>query len=225
MLVLDGVVLKRKTGAGAGARPVLVALGLRPDGKKEVIDFRLATAESAAQWEQFLGDLIRSGLTGERLEMLCVDGGSGLLAALPTAFPGLPVQRCWAHKIRNVLNKVRKADQVAIKAHLHRIMNASTLPAAWSAARRFADRWQDLYPKAVDCLRADLEDLLTCWCYPSLAERKAVRTTNAIERRFRKSAAAPGRWAPSRTRPRWIASCSPSSPTKTSTRESPPPSP
>jgi putative transposase len=68
-LVLDGVVLKRKTGAGALARPVLVALGLRPDGKKEVIDFRLASAESAAQWEQFLGDLVRRGLTGERLEM------------------------------------------------------------------------------------------------------------------------------------------------------------
>jgi transposase-like protein len=84
VLVLDGVVLKRKTGAGALARPVLVALGLRPDGKKEVIDFRLASAESAAQWEHFLGDLVRRGLTGERLEMLCVDGGAGLLAALPT---------------------------------------------------------------------------------------------------------------------------------------------
>jgi transposase-like protein len=108
VLVLDGVVLKRKTGAGALARPVLVALGLRPDGKKEVIDFRLATAESGAQWEQFLGDLGRRGLTGERLEMLCVYGGSGLRAALPTAFPDIPVQRCWAHKIRNVLNKVRK---------------------------------------------------------------------------------------------------------------------
>ena len=71
VLVLDGVVLKRKTGAGALARPVLVALGLRPDGKKEIIDFRLATAESAAQWQQFLGDLIRRGLTGEHLEMLC----------------------------------------------------------------------------------------------------------------------------------------------------------
>ena len=185
VLVLDGVVLKRKTGAGALARPVLVALGLRPDGKKEVIDFRLASAESAAQWEQFLGDLIRRGLTGERLEMLCVDGGAGLLAALPTAFPEIPVQRCWAHKIRNVLNKVRKADQAAIKADLHRIMNATTLPAAWSAARRLAERWQDLYPGAVACLRADLDDLLTCLRYPTLAERKAVRTTNAIERRFR----------------------------------------
>jgi putative transposase len=185
VLVLDGVVLKRKTGAGALARPVLVALGLRPDGKKEVIDFRLASAESAAQWEQFLGDLVRRGLTGERLEMLCVDGGSGLLAALPTAFSEVPVQRCWAHKIRNVLNKVRKPDQAAIKAGVHRIMNARTLPAAWAAARHFADGWEDRYPKAVACLRADLADLLTCFRYPTLEARKAVRTTNAIARRFR----------------------------------------
>jgi putative transposase len=185
VLVLDGVVLKRKTGAGALARPVLVALGLRPDGKKEVIDFRLASAESAAQWEQFLGDLVRRGLTGERLEMLCVDGGSGLLAALPTAFSEVPVQRCWAHKIRNVLNKVRKPDQATIKAGLHRIMNARTLLSAWAAARRFADRWERPYPKAVACLRADLDQMLTCFRYPTLEERKAVRTTNAIERRFR----------------------------------------
>jgi transposase-like protein len=185
VLVLDGVVLRRKTGAGALARPVLVALGLRPDGRKEVIDFRLASAESAVQWEQFLGDLSRRGLTGERLEMLCVDGGAGLLAALPTAFPDIPVQRCWAHKIRNVLNKVRKPDQAEVKTDLHRIMNARTRPAAWSAARRFADRWESIYPKAVACLRADLDDLLTCLRYPTLEARKTVRTTNAIERRFR----------------------------------------
>ena len=185
VLVLDGVVLKRRTGAGAIARPVLVALGLRPDGRKEVIDFRLAMAESAAQWELFLGDLVRRGLSGERLEMLCVDGGAGLLAALPTAFPKVPVQRCWAHKIRNILNKVRKPDQPWVKADLHRIMNAKTLPAAWSAARRFAERWHDLCPKAVTCLRNDLDDLLTCFRYADPAARRAVRTTNAIERRFR----------------------------------------
>jgi hypothetical protein len=145
----------------------------------------LAAAESAAQWEHFLGDLVRRGLVGERLEMLCVDGGTGLLAALPTAFPDIPVQRCWAPKIRNVLNKVRRADQPAIKADLHRMMNARTLPVAWSAARRFADRWEDRYAKAVACLRTDLADLLTCFRYPTLEARNAVRTTNAIERRFR----------------------------------------
>ena len=185
VLMLDGVVLSRKTGAGALKRPVLVALGLRADGRKEIIDYRLATAESAAQWELFLSDLQRRGLDGARLEMICVDGGAGLLAALPVVYPDVPVQRCWAHKIRNVLNKVLKADHTAVKAALHDIMNADTRPRARSAARRFAERWCDVYPKAVECLRNDLDELMTCWRYKTIEERKAVRTTNAIERRFR----------------------------------------
>ena len=183
--MLDGVVLSRRTGAGALKRPVLVALGILADGRKEIIDFRLATAESAAQWETFLTDLVRRGLVGERLEMVCIDGGAGLLAALPVVWPALPVQRCWAHKIRNVLGKVRVADRAAVKTGLHAVMNANTERAARSAARRFADRWDAAYPKAVACLRNDLDDLLTCFRYKTLAERKALRTTNAIERRFR----------------------------------------
>ena len=122
-LVLDGVVLARKTGAGAIRRPVLVALGIRPDGRKEVIDFCLAGSESAAEWERFLTGLHRRGLDGAGLEMICVDGGQGLLAALPTVYPGVAVQRCWAHKIRNVLGKVRRADQPILKRDLHAVMN------------------------------------------------------------------------------------------------------
>ena len=185
VLMLDGVVLARKTGAGALRRPVLVALGLRPDGKKEVIDFRLAASESAAEWEKFLADLYRRGLTGEGLDMICVDGGSGLLAALPEILHGIPVQRCWAHKIRNVLDKVKKADQPAVKRTLHKIMNASNAPAARAAARKFANRFEDKYPAAVACLRNDLDELLTCFRYKSEDQRRKVRTTNAIERRFR----------------------------------------
>jgi transposase-like protein len=185
VLMLDGVVLKRKTGMGALKRPVVVALGLRPDNKKEIIDFRLARSESTAEWERFLTDLFRRGLTGERLEMITTDGGSGLLAALPVVYPNIPVQRCWAHKLRNVLAKVRAGDRTAVKTGLHAVMNADTLPKARAAARRFADRWEDVYPRAVACLRADLDELLTCFRYKTLEERKAVRTTNAIERRFR----------------------------------------
>jgi len=185
VLMLDGVVLARKTGAGALRRPVLVALGLRRDGRKEIIDYRLARSESQAEWDGFLTDLYKRGLVGDRLEMICVDGGAGLLAALPVAYPAIPVQRCWAHKMRNVLDKVRKADHGMVKAGLHAVMNANTVPHARAAARRFADRWQDAYPKAVACLRNDLDELLTCWRYKTLAERKRVRTTNAIERRFR----------------------------------------
>ena len=91
----------------------------------------------------------------------------------------------WAHKIRNVLDKVRKPHRDAVKAGLHDIMNAPNRPRALSAARRFADAWENAYPKAVACLRNDLDDLLTCFRYKTLDQRKRVRTTNAIERRFR----------------------------------------
>ena len=64
-------------------------------------------------------------------------------------------------------------------------MNAPTLTKARSHARRFAQRWEAAYLSAVNCLRNDLDDLLTCFRYPTPDQRKAVRTTNAIERRFR----------------------------------------
>jgi len=64
-------------------------------------------------------------------------------------------------------------------------MNAANIAAARSAARRFAERLQDQYPAAVACLRNDLDELLTCFRYKSEAECRAVRTTHAVERRFR----------------------------------------
>lgn len=184
-LMLDGVVLARKTGAGAIRRPVLVALGLRADGKKEVIDFHLGASESAAEWQGFLENLYRRGLEGHGLDMICVDGGTGLAAALPQVFPGIPVQRCWAHKIRNVLGKIKAADQTRAKDALRQIVNAANIAKARAAARRFADDFEDTYPKAVACLRGDLDELFTCFRYKSPSARKRVRTTNAIERRFR----------------------------------------
>ena len=166
VLMLDGVVLARKTGAGALHRPVLVARGLRPDGKKEIIDFRLAGSESAAEWEKFLTDLYRHGLTGEGLDMVCVDGGRGLLAALPIVLHGIPVQRCWAHKIRNILDKVRKADQPKSSAHSTRSHSTrSCMPTINLPRPRplvsspIASRKG--YPNAVACLRDDLDELLT----------------------------------------------------------------
>lgn len=184
VLLLDGVAISRKTGAGSVRRPVLVAMGITKDGKKEILDFRLATSESQAAWETFLTDLCRRGLRGEHLEMIVVDGGSGLLAALDTVFPKIPIQRCWAHKTRNILDKVREADRDRVKRDLNRIWNAEHIIAARRAARRFADRWEDVYPKAVACLRNDLDELLACFRFDDPDWRRATRTTNAIERRF-----------------------------------------
>jgi transposase-like protein len=159
-------------------------LGILPDGTKEVIDFRMAQGESQAAWEAFLNDLHRRGLTGALLELVSVDGGKGLLAALPLVYPHVPVQRCWAHKSRNIMNKCRKADRLAVKRDLHKIMNAPGVAQARTAAKRFSERWGALYPEAVACLRTDLDALLTFLRFDGPLWRKRVRTTNAIERRF-----------------------------------------
>jgi putative transposase len=219
-LMLDGVVLARKTGAGALRRPVLVVLGLRRDGKKEIIDFRLAASESAAEWEQFLTDLYRRGLTGEGLDMVCVDGGAGLLAALPTVLPNIPVQRCWAHKIRNVLDKIRKVDQPKVKRALHKIMNAANAAAARSAALPSASV-SHIRRRSPACATTSISCLPASAIKPnSLGAPCAPPTPSSAA--FVKSDEGPGQWVPSRTKHPWTASCSPSSPTRTSHRASVP---
>jgi len=183
-LIFDGVVLARKTGGGARRLPVLVAMGITPQGKKEIIDFQLATSESQAAWEGFLRGLYQRGLTGEAVEIVGSDGGGGLRAALEIVYPGIPVQRCWAHKTRNITDKVRAADRDHVKRHVQRIYNAPDLVTARRAARAFIERWKRLYPRAVGCLSRDLEELLNYFRFKDPDWRRAIRTTNAIERRF-----------------------------------------
>ena len=183
VLLLDGVVLRRRTGAGALSRPVLVALGMTADQRKEISDFQLAPAESQQAWEGLLSDLYRRGLKGHALELITVDGGKGLLAALPLVYPQVPVQRCWVHKTRNLLALVRRAHRALVKQGLQQIYRAATRRQAQQAAQRFVQRWQAAYPQLVASLHRDPEELLAHFCFADLAWRKATRTTNAIERR------------------------------------------
>jgi transposase-like protein len=183
VLLFDAVVLKRKTGGGSQKRMILVALGITAEGKKEVIDFKVAKGESEGSWAKFFTALVNRGLSGEGVELIVVDGGKGLLAALDLVYPEVPVQRCWAHKARNVVDKVKKADQAAVKRDLNRISHASHRLAAQKAFGTFVRRWEGKYPKAVACVREDIESLLEFYAFPA-DWRNQVRTTNAIERRF-----------------------------------------
>jgi len=182
-LILDGIVIKRKTETGTARRPVLVALGIRKDGKKEVIDFRLAKSESGAEWRIFLTDLINRGLAEP--EAICADGGEGLISILPEVYPNIPFQRCWAHKVRNILDKVPRKKQAAVKKGLRKIYNAGSHAEAQTAAKRWTRSWIEKYPKAVKCLQDDVEELFACFQFDDPDFRKTIRTTNAIERRFR----------------------------------------
>ncbi len=184
-LIFDGIVLSRKTGMGASKRPVLVVLGIRHDGKKEVIDFRLAASESAAEWEVFLTDLTERGLCGKGVEVISVDGGKGLLSCAREYYGSIPLQRCWAHKIRNITEKVKARDREAVKRGLQKIYCAAHLFQARQRAGQWKKEWEHTYPAAVRCLLTDIDDLLTCFQFKDPAFRKSIRTTNLIERRFR----------------------------------------
>lgn len=185
VLIIDGVVMKQKTGAGSQKRIVLVALGIRYDNKKEVIDFCQVQGESQAAWEGFLNSLYNRGLKGENLKLIITDGGKGLQAALPLVYGQVPVQRCWAHKTRNILNYVKRADQKAVKVDLHKIIYAKDIIKAQKAAKRFVEKWKGQYTEAVSCLSKDIIELLTFFRVNLDLKPSELRTTNAIERRFR----------------------------------------
>ncbi|HZD42195.1 MAG TPA: IS256 family transposase [Terriglobales bacterium] len=184
-LFFDGVVLKSKGAVKVQKKILLCAFGITLDGKHEMIDFHPAASESEACWESFLSDLYRRGLTGMHCELIATDGGTGLHAALQVVYPKILLQRCWAHKSRNVLDKVKKADHAAVKKALNRISHASNQRQATQAYWRFSQRWRKTYPRAVACLEKDLDELLQFFQVKNPEMWSRLRTTNLIERSFR----------------------------------------
>ena len=183
-LFFDGIVLKGKEALGATKRVILVAYGIRTDGHKELIDFLSHRSESEDAWNSLLDNLYRRGLLGTHTQLIITDGGKGLHAALETVYPRIPRQRCWVHKLRNVANKLRRSIQAECLAQAKGIYLAHSKRQAVKRFHRWAARWRIKTPKAVACLEADLEQLLSFFDSPREHHSK-IRTTNAIERIFR----------------------------------------
>jgi putative transposase len=183
-LFLDGIILKTKTGCGSKKKAVLVAYGIRVDGKRELIDFRVTTHESEKKWWGFLSDLSRRGLKGEALGLVVTDGNAGLENAVDLVWAFVKRQRCWAHKLRNVATYLKKkhVDQCIKEARA--IYDAENKKDAEKAYGKWEKRWRQIAPKAVRCVEKDLEELLNFYSCPQKIWIK-VRTTNVIERAFR----------------------------------------
>jgi putative transposase len=182
-LMLDGVWLKVRRAFGPQKVLLLVAYGVRPDGRRQLLAFVRAKSESQAGWEGLLHDLYRRGLRGQRLQLVITDGCPGLAAAIPVVYPRARHQRCWVHKMRNLCEAVRRADHDAVKQDAQAIYGAVNLAAARRAFERFRLRWRARYSKLVRRLEQDLPALLTFFEFPRHLWRK-LRTTNAIERCF-----------------------------------------
>jgi putative transposase len=182
-LFLDGVNLKVRRPAGRQCVQMLVAYGVRQDGTRQLLGFLRTRGEGQAHWEALLNDLYRRGLKGDKLLLVVTDGCPGLAAAIQTVYPRAAHQRCWVHKMRNILEKVRKRDYDAVKTDAQAIYLADGLRQARAAARAFCRRWRSEYPSVVKQLERDLPELLAFYRFPKHLWRK-LRTTNIIERCF-----------------------------------------
>ena len=181
-LVFDGVSVRIRLVGAVKRRMVLCAYGITKEGKRELIDFLIVKAESEADWKSFLMDLYRRGLKGAALKLITTDGNPGLDAALHYVWPRTAHQRCWAHKLRNLENKL-KASQRRCLDEAKRIYQAANRKEALKLFKAWKKAWQPSAPKAVDCLEEDLESMLAFFDCPKKRWIK-VRTTNIIERAF-----------------------------------------
>jgi putative transposase len=176
----DGVYLQARMEAAAEC--MLVLIGATPEGKKELVGFQTGVRESAQSWRELLVDIKRRGL--EIAPDLAVgDGALGFWKAIEEVFPGTRHQRCWVHKVANVLNKVALSVQVNMKADLREIYGAPTRAAAEAAIDGFADKYGAKYEKAVTCLTKDREALLALFDFPA-EHWDHLRTSNPIESVF-----------------------------------------
>jgi transposase-like protein len=160
---------------------LLVMIGVRADGTKELVALDDGHRESSESWADLLRLCKRRGM---RAPVLAVgDGALGFWAAVRTVFPETKEQRCWFHKISNVLNCLPKSAQPGAKAALAEIWNAEDKDHAKAAAKAFADDYGAKWPKAVAKITDDLDVLLAFYDYP--AEHWVhLRTTNPIESTF-----------------------------------------
>jgi len=182
-LFLDGVSLRMRRPAGRKRVHMLVAYGVKQDGTRHLLGFLRSQGESQAEWEGLLEDLYRRGLEGKHLLLIVTDGCAGLAAAVRTVYPRAGHQRCWVHKMRNILEHAKKCDYDELKQDAQAIYRGESRSQAVAAFRRFRARWQSRYGSVVRQLERDLPELLSFFALPRHLWRK-LRTTNVIERCF-----------------------------------------
>jgi transposase-like protein len=160
---------------------LLVIIGVRADGRKELVALADGFRESAQSWADLLRDCKRRGMTAPVLAV--GDGALGFWKAVRDVFPETVEQRCWWHKIGNVLAALPKSAQPAAKAALAEIYNAEDKTHAQAAAKAFDREFGAKWPKAAAKITDDLDVLLAFYNYP--AEHWVhLRTTNPIESTF-----------------------------------------
>jgi putative transposase len=176
---MDGWYPKVRIGGRRERVPVLVTLGVRANGERVVIDMRLVGEESAASWTEVVASLVARHL--RRPVLAVIDGNPGLSSALGSHWPGIEIQRCTAHKLRNLQAKAPARLREELTEDYRRMIYGETVAAVEHERARFTKKWQLRCPAVIESLKEAGEELFTFLRFPR-AQWKALRTTNALER-------------------------------------------
>jgi putative transposase len=161
---------------------LLVIIGVTPDGKKELLAVQDGIRESEQSWTELLLDLRYRGLVKAPKLAIC-DGALGFQNAVDQVWGEMKIQRCWFHKMGNVLDKLPDCVQTKAKKMLQNMFLADTRENALKAYGLFIEAFEHKYPKAAECLSKDKEDLFRFYDFP--AEHWVhIRTSNPIESTF-----------------------------------------
>ena len=178
-LILDGTGVKARLDRRVTSIPLLVAVGVRRDGQKVLLAVNNMGGETEAAWRCVLDDLLARGLKAP--ELLIVDGGKGLEAALASLWSDIPVQRCTVHKERNLLAHAPKQLHDEIKADYTDMMYAKDADEVLRKRKAFLAKGRLRCQGVADSLEEAGDRLFTFLRYPP-GQWKSLRTTNAIER-------------------------------------------
>ena len=165
------------------SRPILVALGVKSDGTKHILSFKLAKSESEAEWSGLLNDLYRRGLKGFNLSLIISDNCAGLKSAINYIYPYAALQLCTVHKLRNVLSKIRNKSQnrKKIMRQACKIFKSKTKQEAIVRYNRFLKEWAAEEPSVVRTMKKDIDYYFTYFNFPQ-DKRKTLKSTNPLER-------------------------------------------
>jgi transposase-like protein len=176
----DGIYLNARMEDASSC--VLVIIGVTDKGVKELIAIEDGLRESKESWRNLLLSIKSRGLKVSP-KLATGDGGMGFWAALSEIYPKTKHQRCWCHKVCNVLDKLPKGSRAQAKSKLQDIWMAESKDKAIDAINLFASMYKDKYPKAVECLLKDQDEMLEFYNFPAI-HWLHIRTTNPIESTF-----------------------------------------
>ena len=179
-LFIDGIHVNVRLGEDPKVC-LLVVIGVREDGEKELLAVEDGYRESTESWAGVLRDMKRRGLNEPKL--VVGDGALGAWAALRDVYPGASEQRCWFHASGNIIDCFPKRMQSKAKQHLDEIIAAPTRQDARAALEIFREEYGAKYPKALAKLDRDWTDLTALYDYPA-EQWRHLRTTNPIESAF-----------------------------------------